>query len=144
MVLGAGGAAKAICYGLIEKGVEIIIANRTIKKAEELAKELDAKICSLNEIDKEDYDIIINTTSVGMYPDANRSIVDKDALKDKIVFDIVYRPMITEMIKKGKEVNAEIVEGYIMLLYQGFAQYKLWTETEPDENFARKILLKQL
>jgi len=144
LILGAGGAARAIGYGLKEKQVEIIIANRTEEKARKLAGELKVKYCSLMDIDKELYDIIINTTSVGMYPHTERSIVDKKYLEKKTVFDIVYRPMVTQMIKDGKSVSATIVEGYIMLLYQGVEQYKLWTGIMPDEKTAKKILFEQL
>lgn len=144
LILGAGGAARAIGYGLKEKETEIIIANRREEKARKLAGELNVKYCSLNNIDKELYDIIINTTSVGMYPDAGRSVIEKKYLRGKTVFDIVYRPMVTQMIKDGKSVGAAIVEGYIMLLYQGVEQYKLWTGIMPDEKVAKKILFEQL
>ncbi len=144
LLLGAGGAARAIGYGLKEEGAEIIIANRTDSKAEKLAEELECKFCPFEHIYNTGCNIIINTTSVGMYPHVNDTIVEKDFLKDKIVFDIVYRPMITRMLRDAREVNSLIVEGYEMLLYQGIEQYKLWTGKEPSEKLMRDILKKQL
>ncbi len=144
LLLGAGGAARAIGYGLKEEGAEIIIANRTDSKAEKLAKELGSKFCLFEDIYKIDCDVIVNTTSVGMYPHVKDTIVKKDFLKGKIVFDIVYRPMITGMLKDAQEVNSLTVEGYEMLLYQGIEQYKLWTGREPSEKLMRGMLKKQL
>lgn len=144
LVLGAGGASRAICYALKEKGLDFVIANRTLKKAESLAKELNVKFCSLQDINKYDYHIVINSTAAGMYPDTESSIIDKKYLKGKIVFDMVYRPMITKMLREGKEMGATIVEGYLMLLYQGIRQYKLWTGKEPDVELSKRVLFKQL
>ncbi|HPZ06604.1 MAG TPA: shikimate dehydrogenase [Candidatus Eremiobacteraeota bacterium] len=144
LVLGAGGAARAICYGLKEKEFSVIIANRTEERAMKLAEELDMKICPLEDIYKYNYHIIINTTSIGMYPHINESIVEKDFLKGKVVFDIVYRPMMTKMLRDAIAVGSTVVEGYEMLLYQGIEQYKLWTGKEPSENLMRKILFEQL
>jgi len=144
LLLGAGGAARAIGYGLKEEGAEIIIANRTDSKAEKLAEELGSKFCPFEDIYNRPCNIIINTTSVGMYPHVNDSIVKKDFLRGKIVFDIVYRPMITRMLKDAQEVNSLIVEGYEMLLYQGIEQYKLWTGKDPSEKLMRDMLKKQL
>ncbi|MEQ8189405.1 MAG: shikimate dehydrogenase [Candidatus Eremiobacterota bacterium] len=144
LLLGAGGAARAIGYGLKEEGAEIIIANRTDLKAEKLAEELGSTFCHFEDIYNTDCNIIINTTSVGMYPHVNDTIVKKDFLKGKIVFDIVYRPMVTGMLRDAREVNSLTVEGYEMLLYQGIEQYKLWTGKDPSEKLMRDMLKKQL
>jgi len=144
LVFGAGGAARAICYGLKQKGAKIIISNRTMEKAENLAKELSVEFCPYKDINKYDCNIIINTTSVGMYPHVDDSIAEKDFLRGKTVFDIVYRPMITRMLKDAEEVNSLIIEGCEMLLYQGIEQYKLWTGESPSEKIMRHMLKKQL
>ncbi|MBD3203652.1 shikimate dehydrogenase [Candidatus Woesearchaeota archaeon] len=144
LVIGAGGAARAICFGLKRKKAAIVIANRTIGKAEKLAEEIDCRSCFLEEMYKEDPDIIINTTSVGMYPDEDKTVVKKEFLKERVVFDIVYRPMVTRLLKEAKEMGSEIIKGYEMLLYQGIEQYRLWTGKDPDEELMRKKLKEQL
>lgn len=137
-VIGAGGAARAIIFGLVKKEAIVKIFNRTIKKAEELAKEFGIGVgTNINEI--KNYDIIINATSIGM--NKKNSPIDKDLLnKNQIVFDIVYSPIETKLIEDAKEKGAKIIYGYEMLLYQGIEQFKLYTGLDAPVEKMRKAL----
>lgn len=139
-VIGCGGAARAIVYGLIKKGAIVKIFNRSKDKADELAKEFDCE-CSGLDFLKEviNMDIIINATSVGMNED--KSLINKKHLnKKQIIFDVVYLPKLSRLIKDAQDVGAQIVYGYEMLLYQGVAQFELYTNTKAPVEVMRKAL----
>lgn len=141
-LIGAGGAARAIAFGIKNRGAKLKIFNRDVKKAKKLAKDFKADYGSLNEIeDVSDYDIIINSTSVGMKPLEKQSLVPKKYLhKGQIVFDIVYKPKKTKLLKDAERVGAKIIFGIDMLLYQGIAQFEIYTGLEAPEKIMRKSL----
>lgn len=130
VLIGAGGAARAIAYGLRKNRSNVVVFNRTPKKAKNLAEEFDLEFGGGLENIQEvgDYDILINATSVGFYPDVNRSVVEETALKkNKIVMDIVFDPLETQLLKLAKNKNCKLIPGYKMLIYQALFQFKLWT-----------------
>lgn len=139
-VIGAGGAARAIVYGLRRKGALVKIFNRSLKKAKELAKEFKSQFSSLDSLEElAKMDIIINATSVGMNED--QSLVDKKFLnKNQIIFDVVYSPKETLLIKNALKIGAKVVYGYEMLLYQGIAQFELYTGMKAPIETMRKAL----
>lgn len=142
-LIGAGGAARAIVFGLTKKGAKVKIFNRTLGKAKKLAGEFGCGFGGIREIrEVRDFDVIVNATSVGM--NENISPIDKKYLhKNQIVFDVVYSPKETKLLKDAKEKGARIVYGYEMLLYQGVEQFKLYTGLEAPvkemEEFARTL-----
>lgn len=139
LLLGAGGAAKGIYNGLVAAGYNnLTIANRTIEKAEAIIKQDTAGITNhLLTIDQAAeeitvFDVIIQTTSVGMKPQAEQSIISFDTLKDNaIVSDIVYQPIVTTFLQKAEKLNKRIHLGHTMLLYQAQFAFEIWTETKP-------------
>ncbi len=142
-VLGAGGAARAILYGVLEKKAKVTIFNRTLGKAQELAKEFHCEVANLDDISEiKNFHIIINATAMGMKPLENESPLQENVLSDKqIVFDIVYIPYETKLLKQAKKKGAEIIRGIEMLLYQGVAQFKLYTNRKAPVEVMRKILV---
>jgi shikimate dehydrogenase len=146
LVLGAGGAARAIVYGLKEKGALVFILNRTLEKAKNLAKEFKAKVLNFNhQKEVSNFDIIINATSVGMEPLVNETPINPYFLKkNQIVFDIVYRPKKTKLLKEAKKKGAKIIYGLEMLLYQGVAQFEIYTGKKAPIEVMRKILNEKL
>lgn len=144
-MIGAGGAARAIVYGLTKEGAKVKIFNRTIEKASQLSKEFKnefAKFESIKDISK--MDIIINATSVGMFDDKN-SPIDKELIRSsQIVFDAVYFPHETKLIKDAREKRATVIFGYEMLLYQGVEQFKLFTGRKAPIEIMRKTLEESL
>lgn len=135
LILGAGGAAKGIYHGLLQAGYKAItIANRTLSKAEQITQQRHPVI-NLEEAEQTtaQYDIIINTTSVGMNPDSNQSIIQLQEVKDSaIVSDIVYRPIQTTFLTDAQNLGANIHFGHSMLLYQAQEAFKIWTDFSPD------------
>lgn len=125
-VLGAGGAAKAVIYGLKAAGAEVIIYNRTFSKAEALANQFDAvALESLQLAIPQEIDIVINTTTVGM--NEYRSLFPEDFwMPQHIGFDIVYSPLYTKFLQDCESVNGTCITGDKMLIYQALEQFRLW------------------
>ncbi|MBE0516011.1 MAG: shikimate dehydrogenase [Methanophagales archaeon] len=137
LIFGAGGAAKAISFYLDTEGAKVTVANRTKERAARLASKLsNADAIGLDVELKErikDSDILINATSVGMHPHENATLVTADMMHpDLVVFDIVYTPMETRLLKEATRAGVKkIVNGVKMLVYQGAASFQIWTHEEP-------------
>jgi len=156
LIIGAGGAAKACAHAFsIRKCKKIIILNRNLEKAILLSKEIKEKynIESLyGELNKENIekfsnmsDIIVNATPLGSYYSLNESIFPKDFLrKDLVVFDVVYNPIKTKLIKDAIDKGAKIVYGIDMLIGQAAKAFKIWTGLEPPIEIAFKIIKFEL
>lgn len=156
VILGAGGASRAICFQLLLSGVEnMIIANRTIEKANELKNDLVEKldhevtVTRLDETLQEelvDTDILINTTSIGMFPNVNQKpVVTANMMHpDLVVNDIVYNPIKTGLLKEAEKAGAKSISGIKMLMYQGVEAFKIWTGIEPPVEIFQNVLLNEL
>ena len=128
LIIGAGGGARAIAYTLEQEGAEISIANRSPKKAEELAALVGARGFSLCDLQRlvPQADIIINCTSVGMR-EGDARLLDGGLLQSRqAVFDIVYNRE-TELLKDARAAGAVAVDGVMMLVYQGAKALEIWT-----------------
>jgi shikimate dehydrogenase len=155
LLLGAGGAARAIAYAMAKEADELAVLNRTVKQAQALAKLLERsfnkKIASgsLSPSDVEtnirDSDILINATSVGMKPKPNESPVTPKMLrKNMAVMDIVYNPLETQLAKDAKAAGAEVISGVEMLIYQGAASFEIWTGKSAPVEVMRQAALNHL
>ncbi len=145
-VLGAGGAARAVVCGILQKGGMVTIFNRTFETAQKLAQEFDCNALPMEQLDAvKDMDIIFNATSVGLHPNENETPLPKEWItSNHIVFDAVYNPLETRLLREAKEQNAATVPGYEMLLYQGIAQFKLYTGHDAPEEIMKQTLLEKL
>lgn len=133
VLLGAGGAARAIGFGLRERGSEIIIFNRSSDKGKDLAKELGGIYRPFSSIEGLEANVLINATSVGMYPHDEKSPLPKEVLKEgMIVMDIVYQPLRTKLLREAEQQGCQTIDGLEMLAYQGAAQLDIWTGKRPD------------
>ncbi len=130
VVLGAGGAARALVYGLVERGAEVVILNRTPARAQRLAEEFSAAgYGALSTLGDHPCDVLVNTTSVGLRSD--ESPVDPAALpKTALVMDSVYDPIETRLLRDAKQRGAQTLSGKWMLVYQAAEQIRLWTNRE--------------
>lgn len=155
-VIGAGGAARAIVVKLAMEGAKkIYIINRTVSKAVELAEIVNnnmgkiAFYCGDRESGSEfvdfeaytDSDIIINTTSIGMHPNVDESPVPENIrLKSsQIVYDVIYNPDKTKLLKQAEENGCKCVNGLGMLFYQGITAYEIWTGVRLKEDFLTEL-----
>jgi shikimate dehydrogenase len=148
LLVGAGGAARAIVAGLVkEKADKITIANRTRENANELAeftKKIggNVSVISLQEIDKliSEHKFIINSSSVGLRNE-HSLIPTSNIDSNSIVYDIVYSPINTKFIEKSKKNNATVIYGYEMLLAQAAKAFEIWHKTEAPYDVMKKALL---
>ncbi len=151
LLLGAGGAARAIAFQLAKDGASVIIANRTFERAEALASEV-SKVGSADASGFEDLkahiqecDILINSTSVGMSPGTSETIVTSDMMhKNLVVFDIVYNPMNTRLLREAKKAGAKAIDGVMMLVYQGAEAFRIWTGRTPPVDVMEKAVRERL
>jgi len=155
LLLGAGGAAKAIAFQAVQEKTELVILNRTQEKAKQLAKLLNKTFGTkvkgrslLAEDLKEELettDILVNATSVGMSPDVNASPVPAELIhSDLCVMDIVYNPLETKLLEDAKTAGATIVSGLEMLLYQGAVAFEIWTNCPAPVDVMKKAALSKL
>ena len=155
LLLGAGGAARAIAYTMAKEADELAVLNRTVKQAQALAKLLEKSFnkkistgsLSPSDIQSnlQDSDILINATSVGMKPKVEESPVPLKFLRSNLaVMDIVYNPLETKLAKDAKTAGARVVSGVEMLIYQGAASFELWTGKSAPVEVMRQAALRHL
>ena len=154
LILGAGGAARAVAFQLAEHKAYVTIANRTLERAIALAENVsrigEACVAGLEDIAGlvAESDILINTTSVGMYPDINNTLVTANMMhQGQVVFDLVYNPLETMFLKEANKANAITIDGVRMLTLQGAESFRIWTGITPPvdvmEQAVRDVLNKQ-
>ena len=154
VILGAGGAARAIAFLCAKSGAkEIYVLNRTKEKAYDIAKAVNdyfgkesIKPMLISEYDKleaDDY-VVIQTTSVGLYPNVDDVVIDDEAFykKVKVGVDIIYNPSETRFMKMCKNAGKPACNGLKMLLYQGVAAYELWNDVSVTKEQADKVYNK--
>jgi len=144
LIVGAGGAARAIAYEAKQRGAVVLVTNRTERKAKNLTSEFGLEHVKTSEVRIARFDILVNATSVGMVPNVNASPVPKEILKGKIVFDAVYNPRMTKLLRDAKNVGATIISGTEMYLNQAARQFLLYTGEKPDIQLMRTILHEHL
>jgi shikimate dehydrogenase/3-dehydroquinate dehydratase type I len=144
-ILGAGGTARAAIYGILKKGGVPVILNRNTERGESLAREWGCSFYPLNEAGNVSADCLINTTSVGMMPDTEKSPVDSAILKKfPLVVDVIYNPLRTKLLRDAEIAGCITVPGLDMFVHQGAEQIKLWTGQEPPRAFMRQIVAEKL
>ncbi len=140
LLLGAGGAARAAAFGLKQKGAEVFILNRTPQTAQKLAREAEAKTIRRDQLVKANFDLIVNATSVGMTGMKQQTILEEKELNAKLVFDLVYSPMETPLLKMARSKGLAVITGAEMFVHQGAEQFQLWTgKPAPREDMWRVV-----
>jgi len=143
-IIGAGGAAQAIAYGIQKEKGRMLIINRNKNRGRALASRYQADFIPLSDVEKINEiqaDIIINTTSIGMSPDIEASPLSSHHLTPQmVVMDIVYTPLNTKLLQKAQCKGCKTIDGLSMFLHQGAAQFKLWTGISPDIELMRHII----
>ena len=144
LILGAGGAARAMAFGLKERGAQFTILNRTVKKAEMLASEVGCNSGGLEDASSISFDMVINTTSVGMFPDTDAIPIKQESLGDALVFDMVYNPLKTRLISEAEASGCSTVMGIEMFVNQAAEQFTLWTDREAPRDVMKKVVVEAL
>lgn len=141
LVLGAGGAARAAVFGLKDKGAEVFILNRTPQTAQKLAREAKAKTFRRDQLAKSNFDVIVNATPSGMQGVKPASILEPKELNARLVFDLVYNPIDTRLIRMAREKNIPVITGIEMFIHQGARQFEIWTgKPAPEEEMTRVVI----
>ncbi|MGE5702690.1 MAG: shikimate dehydrogenase [Clostridia bacterium] len=151
-ILGAGGAARAVAFTLAERGVkEIRIINRSREKAQRLAEHVNSSghAVAIDPADAKhavaDATLLINTTSIGMYPQVDELPINPDFLHaNLVVSDLIYNPLETMLLKKALEKGAKTHSGIGMFVNQGALAFELWTQEAAPTELMKAVVLKQL
>ncbi len=139
-IIGAGGVARALAAGLCDAGAEVTIYNRTVERAEKLAEDFGCKWAGVEGLANLEAKLIVNCTSLGMHPAVEGCAVPEGVLtKDMIVFDTVYNPVETRLLKLARSVGATVVDGVSMFVRQGAAQFEMFTGRPAPLEVMREI-----
>jgi 3-dehydroquinate dehydratase/shikimate dehydrogenase len=141
LVLGAGGAARAVAFGLKRKGIDVTVASRTLERAERIAAEVGSKAVAWSSRHRLPYDCLVNATPVGMHPNVDETPYERDHLRPyMIVFDTVYNPESTLLIKEARAVGCRTVTGVEMFVRQAAIQFRIWQGIDPPPQVMREAL----
>ena len=155
LVLGAGGSSKAVCYSLAEAGCKIVVANRTFERAAQLTEGLNSffgKVSKAVRIDREvlaeeirEADLLVNTTSVGMYPATEGIPLPSDLLRANVlVYDLIYNPGETRLVREARSRGARAMNGLMMLVHQGALSFEMWTGQKAPIMIMQEAVAKRL
>jgi len=141
LVLGAGGAARAAVFGMRDKGAEVFILNRTAETAQKLAKQSGSKTIKKDALSKTTFDVIVNATPVGMAGIKTTPILEAGDLNTKLVFDLVYNPLETPLLRLARQQSIPIITGIEMFVQQGARQFEIFTgKPAPEEEMLRVVI----
>ena len=145
LVIGAGGAARAVAFGIHRHKGRLTIANRSEDRGRALATAYDARFVPLEALTNPEFDIIINTTAMGMDPDVDILSCPGECLTpDTVVMDVVYSPLETCLISLARKKGCTAIDGLAMFVAQAAAQFTLWTGIVPDMEKMRQSVLDHL
>src|SRR5882724_4397767 len=144
LIFGAGGSARAAAFALANAGAEVLICARRESAARELAKVCGAQTIARKYLASACFEVIVNATPVGMYPHAGQSPLLLRELNCKIVMDLIYRPLRTQLLKIAAAKGITVISGVEMFLAQGFAQWELWIGKAAPDAAMRRAVMAQL
>ncbi|WP_433985028.1 shikimate dehydrogenase [Tunturiibacter empetritectus] len=141
LVLGAGGAARAAVFGMRDKGADVFILNRTAETAQKLAKQSGSKTIKKDALAKTTFDVIVNATPIGMTGIKGAPILEAADLNTKLVFDLVYNPLETPLLRLARQQSIPIITGIEMFVQQGARQFEIFTgKPAPEEEMLRVVI----
>jgi len=141
LILGAGGAARSAVYGLQRKDTQVFIMNRSEARGQKLATEMNCTFVPWQAWDQFRADLVVNATTVGMSATKDQSLVPAHWLRDgMVILDMVYRPLKTRLLQDAERAGCGCVSGLEMLLFQGVAQFEIWTGKAAPVEVMRRAL----
>ncbi|MBI5308641.1 MAG: shikimate dehydrogenase [Planctomycetes bacterium] len=144
-ILGAGGAARAVAFGLKHRGAMVTILNRNYERAQLLADDVRCLTGKHADFQVDQTDIIINATPVGMFPAVDDTPIDRNKLKPgMVIFDTIYNPLETRLLREARKQGCTVVGGLPMFARQAAEQFQLWTGRTPSLESIEKIACERL
>jgi 3-dehydroquinate dehydratase/shikimate dehydrogenase len=143
-LLGAGGVSRGIAFALAERGAKLVIANRGRERAEELAKEVGAKVVDFDKATTTPYDALVNGTSQGMDDPTTSPWPASAHRAGTVVFDTVYTPLETKLVKEAQAAGARTICGISMFIGQALGQYRRWFGIDAPEGLMHRMALERL
>ena len=141
LVLGSGGVGKAIAYGLVERGAQVVVTDGERDRATELGRRLKCRSVEWSTRHAVPADLLINATPIGMHPDVDASPYDEKRLRpEMVVFDAVYNPENTLLIKEARTIGCKVITGVDMFVRQACQQFKLFTGEEGPADLMRDVI----
>jgi 3-dehydroquinate dehydratase/shikimate dehydrogenase len=145
LVLGSGGAGKAIAYGLEKRGVDVTVTDGNFARAKELSSQLGCECCGWNERAECEFDILVNCTPIGMHPNVNATPAEDSMFRPgMVVFDSVYNPERTMFLSHAEECACKTVSGVEMFVGQACLQFKLFTGEKASAKLMRDIVKQSI
>ncbi len=144
LLLGAGGSARAVAFALATAGALVSITARRPARARALARAVGGEALRRVEVCRRQFDAIVNCTPVGMWPQARESPLRAAEINARVVFDLVYNPLETQLLRLARRRGAIAVPGWQMLVEQGAAQFEIWTGLRAPVAVMRRAVLKAL
>ena len=141
LVLGAGGAARAAVFGLVEKGAHVFLCGRNESIAAQLAQEAGAVAIPRTLVPDQSFDVLVNATPCGMAGQSQSLPLQPEEWNARVVFDLVYNPLETPLLRLARERGCTVIQGVEMFVQQGARQFELWTgKPAPEAEMMRTVL----
>ena len=145
VMIGAGGGARAIAFGLKQMGVDLTVTDVVSDKARKLAGDVGCNWVEQSKLGKPEADILLNATPVGMHPNVDQTPIPPDWLRPEVVvFDIVYNPIETRLLHEARRIGCKTVSGFDMFVSQAVAQFELWTGRRAPVQIMADVVRKRL
>ncbi|MEY4179731.1 MAG: Shikimate dehydrogenase [Planctomycetota bacterium] len=145
LILGAGGAARAVVYGLRKAGAACVIANRTPERAAELARRFACETASWEDRGRERYDLVVNCTPIGMHPKVDETPLEARSFGPRtVVFDTIYNPEQTLLVKHAREAGCQVITGVDMFVAQAARQFEIFTGQTPPVQAMRDQVMRSI
>jgi shikimate dehydrogenase len=145
LIIGAGGAARAIGFILKDYGIRLNISNRSSRRGEDLSDALGCPFVPLDKVKDLQVDLLVQATPVGMYPYADQCIVPPDVLREgMVVMDVIYNPRETRLLAMARDRGCLAIDGLGMFIQQGAEQFMLWTGLEAPVSIMRQAVEETL
>lgn len=144
LLLGAGGAARAAAFGLVDKGAKVAIFNRTLDSAQTLAEQVGATVLRREELARERFDVLVNATPLGMTGFSDAPPLPAEEVHAELVFDLIYNPIETSLLRTARERGLKTISGMEMFVAQGARQFEIWTSSSAPANEMREVVEQAL
>jgi shikimate dehydrogenase len=142
-ILGSGGAARGVAVALASRGAGVTVCARNADRAQWVARLVDGAIQGLPAASGS-WDLLVNATSIGTYPDVDATPMPADALDGRLVYDLVYNPPVTRLLADAKAAGCETLGGLSMLVAQAECQFEWWTGDRPPAGLFRQVAERRL